>query len=72
MNELIVESEISSHILILYGKQVTLDRDLAVLYQVVTKRLNEQAKRNIDRFPEALISGNMDALHSLSLSKANK
>ncbi|WP_156285858.1 ORF6N domain-containing protein [Oceanivirga salmonicida] len=34
------------------GKQVMLDRDLALLYQVQTKRLNEQVKRNIERFPE--------------------
>lgn len=33
------------------GKQVMIDRDLAVLYQVQTKRLNEQVKRNIERFP---------------------
>ncbi|HIP18246.1 MAG TPA: ORF6N domain-containing protein [Sulfurovum sp.] len=52
MNEMIVQSEISSHILTLRGKQVMLDRDLASLYQVETKRLNEQVKRNIDRFPE--------------------
>ena len=29
-----------------------LDRDLALLYKVETKRLNEQVKRNIERFPE--------------------
>ncbi len=52
MNEMIVQSEISSHILTLLGKQVMLDRDFAELYQVETKRLNEQVKRNIDRFPE--------------------
>ncbi len=32
--------------------QVMIDRDLAELYQVPTKRLNEQVKRNIERFPE--------------------
>ena len=32
--------------------KVMLDIDLADLYQVETKRLNEQVKRNIDRFPE--------------------
>ncbi len=32
--------------------QVMVDRDLAELYQVPVKRLNEQVKRNIDRFPE--------------------
>ncbi len=34
------------------GKQVMLDRDLAVLYQVETKRINEVVKRNKDRFPK--------------------
>jgi len=34
------------------GKQTMLDRDLAMLYGVTTKRLNEQVKRNIERFPE--------------------
>ncbi len=34
------------------GKQVMLDRDLAELYEVETRRLNEQVKRNKDRFPE--------------------
>ncbi|RRS32354.1 MAG: hypothetical protein P794_01800 [Epsilonproteobacteria bacterium (ex Lamellibrachia satsuma)] len=52
MDALIVESEISSKILTLRGQQVMLDRDLAVLYQVETKRLNEQVKRNLDRFPD--------------------
>jgi phage regulator Rha-like protein len=38
-------------ILILRGQRVILDADLATLYEVSTKRLNEQVKRNIDRFP---------------------
>ena len=33
------------------GRQVMLDEDLAKIYQVETKRLNEAVKRNIDRFP---------------------
>ena len=33
------------------GRQVMIDSDLARLYQVTTGRLNEQVKRNIDRFP---------------------
>ena len=37
---------------IIRGQQVMLDSDLARLYGVETKRLNEQVKRNIDRFPE--------------------
>ena len=37
---------------VIRGKQVMLDVDLARLYGVETKRLNEQVKRNMDRFPE--------------------
>ncbi len=51
MNELIVQSEISNRIFTLRGKQVMLDRDLAELYQVETKALNQAVKRNIKRFP---------------------
>ena len=43
---------IRSRILTIRGVQVMLDRDLAELYGVPTKRLNEQVKRNIERFPE--------------------
>ncbi len=34
------------------GVQVMLDEDLAILYNVKTKRLNEQVKRNVNRFPQ--------------------
>jgi len=43
---------IENRILVIRGQQVMLDRDLAELYGVETKRLNEQVKRNIERFPE--------------------
>ena len=43
--------EIQSMIYTFRGRQVMLDSDLARLYQVTTGRLNEQVKRNIDRFP---------------------
>ena len=33
------------------GKKVMLDEDLAEMYGVETKRINEQVKRNIERFP---------------------
>ena len=39
-------------ILLIRGQKVILDTDLAKLYGVTTKRLNEQVKRNRDRFPE--------------------
>lgn len=52
-SELIVPDEIvMSKILLIRGKKVMIDRDLAELYGVPTKRLNEQVKRNIKRFPE--------------------
>ena len=38
-------------ILTVRGKRVILDSDLAALYEVSTKRLNEQVRRNLDRFP---------------------
>ncbi len=44
--------QIESLILTIRGKQVMLDRDLAQLYGVETKRLNQQVQRNIERFPE--------------------
>ena len=48
----LMESGIGKMIQVVRGKQVLLDRDLAALYGVETKRINEQVKRNIDRFPE--------------------
>ena len=43
---------IKSKIHLIRGEQVMLDSDLADLYGVFTKRLNEQVRRNQDRFPE--------------------
>ena len=43
---------IKSRIFTIRGVQVMLDRDLALLYGVDAKRINEQVKRNIERFPE--------------------
>lgn len=45
-------ASIEGSILTLRGQRVILDHDLARLYGVSTKRLNEQVKRNRDRFPE--------------------
>ncbi len=53
MNEVIkTEQTIQDKIFTIRNLQVMLDRDLAELYQVETKRLNEQVKRNIERFDE--------------------
>ena len=71
---------IESLILNLRGQKVILDTDLAELYGVPTKRLNEQVKRNADRFPQdfmfqltALELGNLKSqfvTSSLAVSKA--
>ena len=50
--QLPVENKVESLIQVIRGQQVMLDRDLAELYGVETRRLNEQVKRNIERFPE--------------------
>ncbi len=46
---------ITSRILLLRGQKILLDADLAALYGVETRRLNEQVRRNSDRFPEDFI-----------------
>ena len=55
INEIAPASEtvIRSLIYTVRGQQIMLDSDLAMLYQVETKRLNESVKRNIGRFPES-------------------
>lgn len=52
MNELVVKENIKTMIYEIRGKQVMLDSDLAKLYQVETKRINEAVKRNPLKFPE--------------------
>ncbi len=44
--------DIGSLVYVIRGKQVMIDSDLAMLYQVETKNLNKAATRNADRFPE--------------------
>lgn len=51
-DQLVPVNDIESLIKVIRGKQVMLDRDLAELYGVETKRLNEQVKRNLERFPD--------------------
>ena len=46
------EIKIEDKILVIRGQQVMIDRDLAELYGVETKVLNQAVKRNIERFPE--------------------
>src|SRR3984957_8426787 len=51
MRKSVVHGEIARAILVLRGHRVLLDSELAALYGVTTKRLNEQVKRNAERFP---------------------
>lgn len=48
----LAESSVGKLIQVIRGKQVLLDRDLATLYGVETKALNQAVKRNQERFPE--------------------
>lgn len=50
--ELMTVDNISNRVYIIRGQQVMLDYDLAEIYGYEVKRLNEQVKRNITRFPE--------------------
>jgi len=50
--ELMTLDNICNRVYIIRGQQVMLDYDLAEIYGYEVKRLNEQVKRNITRFPE--------------------
>ncbi len=52
MTDIIPAENITSKIFMIRGHKVMLDRDLAELYGVSTKRLKEQVRRNMLRFPE--------------------
>ena len=51
-NEVTVTAPIESRIMSIRGRQIMIDRDLAELYGVETKVLNQAVKRNMERFPE--------------------
>jgi hypothetical protein len=51
--ELITKDDLKAKIFTIRGIQVMLDRDLALLYGVQTKVLNQAVKRNKERFPES-------------------
>jgi len=52
MGSLVPSEVIEKHILIIRSQKVMLDRDLAMLYGVETRVLNQAVRRNIERFPE--------------------
>jgi ribosomal protein L30E len=79
MKEIITINSIKQKIFTIRGVQVMIDKDLANFYQIETKRLNEQVKRNIERFPEEFcfqltkdekddLVANCDHLNSLKFS----
>jgi hypothetical protein len=47
----IIEEKIIDEIYLIRGQKVMIDRDIAQLYGVETKRLKEQVNRNLNRFP---------------------
>lgn len=49
---LVAQHQIERRIYLIRGEKVMLDSELAAMYGVTTKRLNEQVKRNLDRFPD--------------------
>jgi len=55
MNDLVKSDYIAGKISLIRGLQVMVDRDLAALYGVETKALNQAVKRNADRFPPAFM-----------------
>ncbi len=80
-NEVIRVGIIEQRILFIRGEKVIIDSDLAELYGVPTKRLNEQVKRNRERFPhdfmfqltpeeKELLVASCDHLESLKYSKS--
>ena len=52
LQALVVEQKILNRIYVVRSQKVMLDDDLAEMYRVETRRLNEQVKRNINRFPK--------------------
>ncbi len=52
---LVPPERIEGSILLIRGHKVMLDRDLAQLYGVETRALNQAVRRNIDRFPEGFM-----------------
>ena len=62
-SELMTVENICNQVYVIRGQRVMLDYDLAAIYGYEVKRLNEQVKRNITRFPE-------DFMFQLSIDEA--
>jgi len=57
MNKMVLQETIEQRIFLIRGYRVMIDRDLAKLYGVKTKYLNQQVRRNIKRFPQEFMFG---------------
>jgi hypothetical protein len=67
-NSIVSQKQIESHIFIIRGVTVMFDKDLANIHGIPTKRLNEQVRRNIERFPDDfMFQLTEDEYHSLRL-----
>lgn len=51
----LTQHEIEKRIIVIRGEQVIVDQDVAQLYNVTTKRLNQQVNRNLARFPDSFL-----------------
>ena len=82
MKKSLIKSEYETLIFVIRGKKVMVDADLSQLYEVQTKRLKEQVRRNILRFPEDFmfeltenetneLVANCDRLNQLKHSSVN-
>ena len=73
--ELITTDDIRSKVYIIRGQQVMLDKDLAEIYGYEVKKLNQQVKRNIERFPEdfmfRLSNSEIDSVRSQIVTSRN-
>lgn len=54
-NEIINTTDVENKVIVVRGMQVLLDRDVAALYGVETKAINQAVKNNPDKFPEGFI-----------------
>ena len=55
MADIITTNEVKDAIITLRGQEVILDVDVAKLYGVETKRINEAVKNNLEKFPEGFV-----------------
>ena len=54
-NEIITQNDVQDKVIVVRGQQVLLDRDVAVLYGVETKAVNQAVKNNLKKFPEGYL-----------------